>query len=424
VPAASLEYRLRIRNQANSANLLVLSSRASDANCLLTADPQSDGQRIDWAMGTSEVGVVVWRAVDRDDGGSTRTITSKLADADARNQMLANVCVGEYSKDGGAWTAFHTGFLNAIRLVDALTFEFTVGDTNRREQDAELFKTLAGVFSRGSYLLGGPIPSIVGVSYGASPQRSFDKVYDFGPVRMQKVAGTAGSSTILLQLVGGYVRPYFRQSLTTVGADEVDTINRLARTWATPCGNRYGSGPAAHAFSDFPGLVAKLRRVSDGETFTTFPVAVPVVSTTADTDRLVVSKNLRLYLRWPAPLAVPSDGTQFDVVVYPNEVSENAPLHWGGHPVDLVTQAWTQEGIAYDATAATTVKNAIGSALWVEYRWTKSQKLTDVVADRVFGPFGIGARLDASARKVMFLTRGTVPASVDTVGVNDVPSDE
>jgi hypothetical protein len=65
------------------------------------------------------------------------------------------------------------------------------------------------------------------------------------------------------------------------------------------------------------------------------------------------------------------------------------------------------------------VRTALGD-LWVEYRWTKKQKLTDVVATAVFGPFGVAAPLDAEARKVMKLTRGTPPASVDTITTDNL----
>jgi hypothetical protein len=130
-----------------------------------------------------------------------------------------------------------------------------------------------------------------------------------------------------------------------------------------------------------------------------------------------------LYLAWPAPLVVPSNGTQFDVWIWPNEISEKAPLHWAGHPIDLVTLAWTQEGIAYDAASAASVRTALGD-LWVEYVYTGPEPLSDVVAKHVFGPYGVGARLNKDAEKVMFLARGTPPASVDTVTVDDVVTDE
>ena len=160
MPKTTLHYRLRVRNRDDDADVVILSSRPTDPNCLLIAPPQADGQRIDWAKGTQEIGVVVWRAADREDGENDRTITSVLSDSFARNQLLSNRCVGEYSRDSGTWTAFHTGFLNSIELEDPLTYALTVGDTDRREQDAEVFKFLTPTFSRGSYLIGGPIPAI------------------------------------------------------------------------------------------------------------------------------------------------------------------------------------------------------------------------------------------------------------------------
>jgi hypothetical protein len=86
VAITGLFYRVRIRNRANTADLLVLSSDPAAANCLLTAAPSGEGQRIDPIQGTSEIGAYTWRAWDRDEGGSARTITKTLADAFARNQ--------------------------------------------------------------------------------------------------------------------------------------------------------------------------------------------------------------------------------------------------------------------------------------------------------------------------------------------------
>jgi hypothetical protein len=425
MPLTTLEYRLRIRDQTDSSNLLILSSRASDPNCLLTEEPSGDGQRIDWVEGTSEIGVQVWRAWDRDDGDDERTITSQLADVDARNQMLSNKCVGEYSRNSGAWTAFHTGYLNSIELIDAGTFEFTVGDTDRREQDAELFKTLTTTFWRGSYLIGGPIPHIDGLRPYNSPAVAFAGIKDYGPVRMQKVAATAGSNTIALELVSGYVRPYYDRLLTTIGADEVATINRLAAPWAvSTIGTGKYTGSGRLAWNDFPGLVIRMKRVSDGVTFDRMPVAVPTAApTSGDNDRLVVGENMGLYVYWPAVQPVPDNGTQFDIWVYPNEVSERSPLHWAGNPVDLVTLAWTQEGVAYNAVAAAAVRSAL-STLWVEFVFTKSMPLKDLVSKHVFGPFGVGARLNAANEKVLFLTRATAPASVDTVDETNIITDE
>lgn len=421
MPETPRYYRLVIRNQADDGDLLVLSSWKDDPNCLLSLEPNADGQRIDWVFGTNEIGVVVWRAIDRDDGGDTRTITALLADANARNQMLSNRAIGYFSDDGATWDEFHSGYVNTIRLPNALEFEFTIGDTDRREQAAELFKFLTPTFWRGSELLSGSIPHIDGRRPYNSPALSFAGLKDYGPVRMHKVAATAGANTIALELVGGYIRPYRLKLLTTVGADEVETINRLARPWAvTAIGTGRYAGSGRRAWMDFPGLIIRMQRVSDGVTFDRMPVAVPTAApASGDNDRLVVGENMGLYVYWPAVQPVPDNGTQFDVWVFPDEISENAPLHWAGNPVDLVTQAWTQEGIPYDAAAAASVRTALAN-LWVEYVFTGPMPLKDLLSEHVYGPFGVAARVNALGQQVLFLARGTPPASVDTITINDV----
>ena len=424
MPVTPRYYRLHIRNQADNADLLVLSSKPGDANCLLSLEPNADGQRIDWALGTNEIGVVVWRAIDRDDGDDFRTITSKYADSNARDQMLSNRAIGRFSEDGSTWDEFHTGYVNGIRLANAIEFEFTIGDTDRREQAAELFKFLTPTFGRGADLLSGSIPHKDGRRAYNSPALSFAGLRDYGAVRMHKVAATAGANTIALELVSGYIRPYRQKLLTTIGADEVDTINRLARPWAvTAIGTgRYAAGGPGQrrAWMDFPGLIIRMKRVSDGATFDRMPVAVPTPApTSGDNDRLVVGRNMGLYVYWPAVQPTPSNGTQFDVWVFPDEISENAPLHWAGNPVDFVTQAFTQEGIPYNDASAASVRSVLAN-LWLELSFTGATPLKDVLANHIFGPFGFMTRPNALGEQVFFLTRGTPPASVDTITIDDL----
>lgn len=421
-------YRLVIRNQDDDGDLLVLSSFPGDANCLLSLEPNADGQRIDWVAGTNEIGVVVWRAIDAHDSGepdpNVRIITSLLADSNARNQMLSNRAIGRFSDDGSTWDEFHSGYVNTIRLPNALEFEFTIGDTDRREQAAELFKFLTPTFGRGSDILSGSIPHIDGRRPHNSPALSFAGLKDYGAVRMHKVAATAGANTIALELVSGYIRPYRQKLLTTVAADEVETINRIARPWAvTAIGTgRYAAGGPGQrrAWMDFPGLIIRMKRVSDGVTFDRMPVAVPTpAQASGDNDRLVVGKNMGLYVYWPSVQPVPDDGTQFDVWVFPDEISENAPLHWAGNPVDFATQAFTQEGIPYDAASAASVRSALAN-LWLELVFTGPAPLSEVLANHIYGPFGFMTRPNALGAQVFFRTRAAAPASVDTITITDV----
>jgi hypothetical protein len=148
--------------------------------------------------------------------------------------MLSNRCYGEYTANaGGAWLPLHTGFLNQMMLVDAGTFEFTIGDTDRREQDTEIFKYVeddratAAAFPKVSCIIGGPIPLGFGFASGA--------VQDYGPVRFKVIADPATAVTpsnrVTLELVSGFLRPYYLESKTTFEAGEKETINRLAKQW-------------------------------------------------------------------------------------------------------------------------------------------------------------------------------------------------
>ena len=97
MPQTGILYYLYVRNEADDADIIVLSSDPDDANALLCEAPEGDGQNIDPIMGTLEVGAYTWQAIDRYDGGDTYTITSIIADVDARNQLLSNKCIGKYS---------------------------------------------------------------------------------------------------------------------------------------------------------------------------------------------------------------------------------------------------------------------------------------------------------------------------------------
>src|SRR6478736_1323965 len=150
-------YRLVIRNDDDTGTVITLSSWPDDANALLCEAPEGEGQTIDPIMGTLEVGSYTWQAIDRFDSGDTYTITAILSNSEARNQILSNKCIGYYSPDGSSWTQLHTGFLNTINLGDAKTYTFIVGDSDRRERDAVLFKTITPSFDKVTNLIGGPV---------------------------------------------------------------------------------------------------------------------------------------------------------------------------------------------------------------------------------------------------------------------------
>ena len=126
----------------------------------------------------------------------------------------------------------------------------------------------------------------------------------------------------------------------------------------------------------------------------------------------LITHDRRIVLQWvgvdgDGPL--PSTGTQYHVIVTPDTVGEDNPLHYTGHPVDFVRNLMDLRQIDYDATSAEAVKAALGQ-MRVFYRFTEPEPLMDAVEQYAFGPFGFAVRPTVSGEWEFILTR-TVPAS-------------
>lgn len=447
-----LYYRLRVRNAADDSDVIVLSSKTGVANALLCEPPEGDGQTIDPIMGTLEVGAYTWQAIDRYEGGDTYTITSLIADADARNQLLSNKCIGEYSTDGSTWNPLHTGYLNDLKLSDAATYTLIVGDTDRRERDAVLFKTITETFDRVSNIIGGPVEADSPVAYQGTPTRAWGPIIDYGPARFQVIANPSGLVTptnrVTLSLVGANLPPrylgfqgvfngkipnpaeYIDQFAYQYFEDDVEG---LYKTDGTQQSQPWGS---------FPQLEVKLRRVSDAAIFRTFPIAqaakkasaLPIPPATppdypiGDYKALVANSNDWLIVAWDTATmgSQPSVGTQFDAWVRPIVISEENPLHLRGHPVDLHIAANDDQGIAYDATSAAATKTALGD-LFYELRIEPKSGDGIPYADfteMLKSSAGYAVRYNADNEQEFFPTRATQPAAVATVTTADLIGDD
>ena len=130
MPRATRHYRLRIRNAADSADALILSSVSGGTNPYLTGPPQGDGQEIDPATGKSSIGAYTIEAAD-----VSEVVTAALVDGAGRQTLIQRRAYIELSTDGGStWpTVLVPGFINAYRLVTPMRWAFTVGETRRIE---------------------------------------------------------------------------------------------------------------------------------------------------------------------------------------------------------------------------------------------------------------------------------------------------
>ncbi len=446
-------YRLRIRDEADASDIIVLSSHPDATNALLCEAPDGEGQNIDPLAGTCEVGSYTWQAADRYDGGDTYTITSILADTDARNQLLSHKCVGEYSPDGTTWSALHTGYLNDIKLGDAATYTFIVGDTDRRERDSKLFKVITDTFDRVSNIIGGPVEADPPVAYQGTATRAWGPIIDYGPVRMQVIANPSGlvdsTNRITLSLVGGNLPPRylgFQGEWNGKIPNPAEYIDQLAyQYYEAAVDPDDGSNPYAtdgsqqsQPWGSFPSLEVKLTKVSDSSVIKSFPIAQATRKASSyvtypggsidwavgDEQALVANSNDWLIVAWDVGTmgAQPSVGTAYDVLVRPKVISEDNPLHLAGHPIDLHIAANTELDIPYDSASAATVKTALGD-LWYELRITGEQEYSKFT-EMLKGSAGYGIRYNADAEQEFFAARATQPSSVATITTADLLGDD
>jgi len=124
---ATRHYRLRIRSAADDADALVLSSVPSDTNPHLTAEPSGDGQRIDPAVGRTDLGVYTVRAID---ALRTEDIESLYASDIFDDGTAETPAVGYVANTGSPATFFN---ISGGKLVitpggSAGIFRWTAGD--------------------------------------------------------------------------------------------------------------------------------------------------------------------------------------------------------------------------------------------------------------------------------------------------------
>lgn len=210
-----LYFRLRIRNAADTADALVISSVRTDANPYIAAIPQGDGQEVDLLTGAVRTGaynVTVVDAVTGSDGtGTLRLVTNVLTDSNGDQQLLSRRAFVEVSPDGVTWpnqtllryrvafdnlstatfsrtgnatftqettpasptsgpigpSVWMAGYISNIVQSDAITYTFTISDARRVEQNATAFtwgvnpqdaaKSERLLFPQRGCLIGGPI---------------------------------------------------------------------------------------------------------------------------------------------------------------------------------------------------------------------------------------------------------------------------
>lgn len=406
-----IEYQLRIRDASTAlhpdgtTDALALTSVPAGTNPYISAPPGGDGAEFDPITGAVREGSYTVRVVDPATGsdatGTIRLITSQLEDAGYRQQLLSRRCYVESRVDGGAWTTLTAGYLSAIRLVSAIEYEFAIGDSRRIGRTRQIFEGGLPSYGARGTIIGGPIVNGDGSSTG------FLGVRNRGGWRF-RVAQVTGNQ-IACDFVDGYPGPTGKT--TTKLLEAIPTKEARGSNAVSDITAKYRTDQKIFntLFTPYDGLRlavvgnAGLHRVreacSDGDSGISY-----VVNALTRSGAVYIPA---LDFIWDTTLggAVPAVGTVLSVHLYADKVAEDSPLYIDLHPVDLLTQLWTDHGIPYDAVTAAAVRARIGADVRLALRITAPQALDGFIDTAIFAPFGISARWNTSGQLELFTTR-------------------
>lgn len=384
MPNQLIEYRLRIRNASTSANpngtadVLEVTSVRSGTNPYIAEPPSGDGAEVDPITGRTRTGsynVMVADAIVGSTGtGPLRMLTQHLEDAQYRQQLLSRRAYVEMRTNAGAWTQLIAGYVLAIRLVNATTYEVNIGDTRRIENTRSIFtnNTLGTISSRGC-LTGGPIT------------QTWGPVVARGGWRYR--VSHANTPYVLLQFEAGY-DAYTNSPLTNnwrslVRQPVIDAIER-SYSIVTSAGDWGYSGVRLHV----------------GTTQTNGAVTSHTLLYSPYGQAYGLPGYGPLQVYWNG--ALPTNNSIVYVSLYTNEVSEASPLYVDAHPIDIVLAVWDDAGIYYknpgdpDPAWIATLRQAIGTNQRIALRLTEPQSINEFLDNVVFGPFGLALRTNAT----------------------------
>ena len=437
-------YRLRIRNAADSADALVVTSIAGGTNPYIAAPPSGDGQEVDLLTGAVRTGAynveVVDVATGTDGTGTIRVLTNQLNDSSAttaRPHLLSRRAFVEMSTDGGSsWTAWCAGFISNIRQVDAIRYAITVSNTRRVEQTERVFtwqsKAERDAFPKRGCIFGGPI--IGGLGGGTT------RTIDSGGWTYLYKATTGTSTpvsgdTLALSYSSGAFYPLFEQK-------KVPGPNQNAQWWRSvkPYLKRV-SGDASAAGAAFtylqgsevfamPDLTAIVTDPATGNQWLGEVRAInlgPSQAVAAESRLGLNDQNLyvKLYApdtTWPT---LPSANTALRVRVVTRQVSEASPVYIQAHPADVAKKLYEIINLTVNTAAYNAVVDALGANLRVTYRVTAAQTMAEFLEQSVFGPFGFAARVNSTGEVEFFPTRVlNYVAPTYTIATNDLVGDE
>jgi hypothetical protein len=446
-------YRLRIRNADDTANDLVVTSLGYGTDSLIAEVPRIDGATFDPLTGKTTIGqanvLVIDAAAGAPDGvpdGTDRPVTKILIDPIGRNALLGRKAFLELAGncDDPTFGPHFAGYVTALNLADAMTWEITIAHTSRDDERRLVWsQSTDSYITARSYLMGGPVSAPVpssNTSVVKSQNEGFWQarvigVYDtfvhfdvdednsgaFPPSDLKGVledvswirASNNDAQRNVFRWVNGNFQKYFQKGYPTPAA-EVE--------WnANPTGKNPIRGYAPRVAVQFllkngsminhaaPLMASYERR------YTTVAGAEVV-----EPSRLSENLGNHLYVNWADTDAVAQPAVN-DVLTFfarPLDVSPAAPAWVVDHPANILRDALQLVGYTVNSSSVTQAITDLG-AMQYALRITDPPKLSELLQE-LGGLFGLGVRPEPNGTRTIFCWR-TRRTPVATITLDDLP---
>lgn len=419
-----VEFQVRIRNAADTADALTLTSIRGGTSPDIAEAPTGEGATLDPFTGKITSGSITVNVADRITSGTSRVFTSALEDANFRQQLGQRKTFVEFREDGGAWQTLYAGRIANYRLVSDAVWAITVSDWMKAEHEFQVFDFHEGDDveayldrwpNRGA-IIGGPILG------------GFREIVDRGGWRFRCVVdGTSfGKPYTRLDFVSGYfpngadtseITPellrHVNDAAESVGSSRIPNIIKVATGAPNGVVVEVDAG-----FRSFPELLvfvdnqAQPKLAIGGPGSNVDPISTGFLISMEGAQRSVGS----LYLNGSAASNGVSVGQVYRINIITRRVTEASPIFWTGHPTELLSKLWDEADLPYVASSLTTVTETLGANLRLSLMIDRAWNLGEILEQAVYGPFGIGARgAEASA------DAGNIEAFVSRIFANSPP---
>ena len=409
-PPNSIRYRLIVLDDYDDDLINVRSYPHADPSVRLawiSAPPSGDGQSFDFITGEPTTGTYSVRVIDAPLDDGSRVVTSVLADAFARQQLIGKRAEIEHSRNGDDFVELCSGYVLAVRMISAIEYEIVVGHTRRIEKSYTVFRHATPNIPGVTTVIGGPVyPTFI----PGFLENNGGWLYTVGE-------NNALNIKLELKTNGGFDP---RKDPTTLFSSVSSAISDYVNDWAYPFFQSKPLGGGTDIWGHFPGIRARLRPSGGTEADDLFLIPLSRPAAWAGLPRayriIDDGTDSPLYLPKTATdmngdtvVFDPATSTDYEVWVYAIEISEANPLHWYGHPVDLWAAMRDDAGIAYDPFELDVVRDRLGVSLRLALRITGPQKIAEVDRNMIYGPFRTTSVVGGGVQRLVNANPGLFP---------------